>query len=602
MLTSPARVHPAREAALTVQAIWFTGVMAGTALVSAVATPLFAWLGTRWGVVSAPREDRWHKRPTPLLGGAAIALAALTGVALAAPASLTSLVIGACALGAFALGLLDDFRHVAPSTKLAGQVMVAVLLAFGGVRVELIGFTPLAFLVTVFWVVAIMNAVNLLDNMDGLAAGITVIAAGVLGVTAFPWNPFAATLSFATAGAALGFLSQNFFPARVFMGDAGSQLLGFLLAAVALTHRGGAAANAGLAVFGPVLVLALPIFDTAMVATLRRMSGRPISRGGRDHTSHRLAALGLTDRSAVLTLYGIGLALAIVGVIGGSISALLPPLFVLVTVGLILFGIFLSEIEVDSGWSSEQAAREKEPTARAFAIYGRFGAEISMDVVLLTTAYYLAYMVRFEGDQPAAWLHLFTESVPIVVGAEIAALVALGVYRTLWRYLTIQDVVAVGRAIIAGAAVGVFGIVLAFRFEAYSRAVLLLDPIIAFLIVTGSRAFLVWLRQWAASWPHADDRRVLIVGANDRGAVALRFLGHASGVRHRAVGFIDDDPGKRYRRIAGIPIVGTSRELPSVVQRLRPDLVLFATAGDGASLRAACEELGVPWRELSVEA
>ncbi|MGH2500338.1 MAG: glycosyltransferase family 4 protein, partial [Candidatus Limnocylindria bacterium] len=155
-------------------------------LVSALATPAFARLARRIGLVVAPRADRWHRQPTPLLGGAAIALGLALVLVLALPLDLTTLVVLVCATGAFALGLLDDFRHLAPSTKLVGQVMIASLLAFGGVRVELIEFAPASYVVTVLWVVGIMNAFNLIDNMDGLAAGVGAIAGIALAVAAAP--------------------------------------------------------------------------------------------------------------------------------------------------------------------------------------------------------------------------------------------------------------------------------------------------------------------------------------------------------------------------------------------------------------------------------
>src|SRR2546428_2490738 len=261
-------------------------------------------------MVVAPRADRWHRSPTPVLGGAAITLAAVLIIVTLLPVSRLSATITIGLFAAFALGLLDDFRHIAPSTKLVGQAVIASLLFFGGVRVEIIEIEPLAYVATVLWVVGLMNAVNLIDNMDGLAGGIVAIAGLALGISAVPENPPAALVAGAAAGAALGFLVHNFPPARVFMGDAGSMLCGYLLAAAALLHTASGAANVGLALLAPLALLALPIFDTALVTTSRRLVGLPISQGGRDHTSHRLAALGLSDRGVVLLLYAIAAVLA----------------------------------------------------------------------------------------------------------------------------------------------------------------------------------------------------------------------------------------------------------------------------------------------------
>src|SRR3989454_3661045 len=221
--------------------------------------------------------------------------------------------------------------------------------------------SPLAYLAAVLWVVGLMNAVNLIDNRDGLAAGIVAIAGIALGVSALPENPTAGIVAGAAAGASLGFLVHNFPPARVFMGDAGSLVCGYLLAAAALLHTASGAANVGLAVLAPLALLALPIFDTALVTTSRRLVGLPISQGGRDHTSHRLAALGLSDRGVVLLLYAIAAFLAGSALLAEEFSGLVFPLFALALIGLALFGVFLYDVDV---YGAGAGKRERGPIAR----------------------------------------------------------------------------------------------------------------------------------------------------------------------------------------------------------------------------------------------
>jgi UDP-GlcNAc:undecaprenyl-phosphate/decaprenyl-phosphate GlcNAc-1-phosphate transferase len=513
------------------------------------------------------------------------------------------LAVIAGAAAAFALGLLDDFRHIAPATKLVGQVLIAAMLVVGGIEVRIIEFPPLSFLVTVFWIVGMMNAVNLLDNMDGLAAGIAAIAAAFLGITAFA-NPEAgvlpgtALLASVTAGASIGFLFHNFAPARVFMGDAGSLVLGYLLAVIALFHTASGAANLTLALVAPLAILALPLFDTIFVATSRRIAGIPISKGGRDHTSHRLAALGLSDRSAVVALYAIAAAFAVLGVAADAISAFVVPLAALGTVGLVLFGIFLHEVDV---YGSRRTARPNALTS-ALRIYGRFGAEVGLDVVLLTSAYYLAYVVRFEGLPIGIWMRRFVESVPLVVGIQLGALVGLGVYRTLWRYLGISDTVAIVRAIAIGTGLAVLAILVVFRFQDYSRAVFLLDVLIASVLVVASRAFLLWLRHSLGGRPRSDARRVLVVGAGDAGVLALRLLTRSSEGRYRPVGFLDDDPGKRYRRVGGVPIVGALGDISGALDRTGADLVILTIGEVGSvdAVRRTCADRGVECRDFLV--
>src|SRR5438093_9447020 len=443
------------------------------AALAAIGTPAFSQLARRVGLVVKPRSDRWSRSPTPLLGGAAVTLAAVVVLVALLPASRVSATIVVGLLAAFALGLLDDFRNITPSAKLVGQAIIASALFFGGVRVEILEFEPLAYLVTVLWVVGLMNAVNLIDNMDGLAGGIVAIAGIALGISALPENPTAGIVAGAAAGAALGFLVSNFPPARVFMGDAGSLVFGYLLAAAALLHTASGAANVSLAVLAPLAVLALPIFDTALVTTSRRLVGRPISQGGRDHTSHRLAALGLTDRGVVLFLYVVAASLAGVALFTEAVRRLILPLFALGVVALVLFGLFLYEVDVYGNRKSE--TRKAGPIARGIATYGRFGAEIALDLVLLTVAYYLAFLLRFEGFAETAWLYLFVQTIPIVVSLQLLSLVVFRAYRTLWRFLALTDVLNMARALTVGGLAAAAVLLVIAPIPGFSRVVLVLD-------------------------------------------------------------------------------------------------------------------------------
>jgi len=579
---------------------------AAAAVLAALATPAFGFLARRIGLVVAPRADRWHTRPTPLLGGAAMALAILVALGVVLPASRVSAVIIVGAAATFALGLLDDFRRMAPSTKLAGQAIIAAGLFFGGVRVEIITFEPVAFVVTVLWVVGLMNAMNLMDNMDGLAAGIAAIASATLAIAAYPETLPVALIGAVTAGAAVGFLLHNFSPARIFMGDSGSLMLGFLLAAAAIVHTASSAANVGLAVLAPLAVLALPLFDTALVTTSRRLAGRPISQGGRDHTSHRLAALGLSDRGVVLFLYVVAASLAGVALFTEAVSGLVLPLFALAAVALVLFGLFLYEVDVYGNRSSE--TRKAGPIARGIATYGRFGAEIALDLVLLTVAYYLAFVLRFEGFAETAWLYLFVQTVPIVVSVQLLALVVFRIYRTLWRFLALTDVLNMARALTVGGLAAAALLLVIAATPGYSRVVLVLDWLLAASLVIGFRASVVWLRHWFTLRPQRGARKVLVIGATDAGALALRLVARMSDARYETVGFLDDDPGKRYRRIAGVPIVGTTDDLGAVLAKYHVDLVLYANdlpVSDESlvdRLEETCRNFGAEWRRFATSA
>lgn len=591
------------EGSVTFQIVLlYLGTLLTAALIAAASTPIFMRLARASGLVVQPSAERWHTQPTPLLGGGAIALGALAaGLAvLGEPGWAPGMVVLSCAGLAFALGLLDDFRHLAPSTKLVGQVLIGSALAVGGVRVELITFAPAAFALTIIWVVAVMNAVNLMDNMDGLAAGVVAISAAVLGVLAVRTNPAATVIAMATAGAAAGFLVHNRYPARVFMGDAGSMFLGFLVAANALLFTASGAATLGLTIIAPLAALALPLFDTVLVAAARGLSGRKIAQGGRDHTSHRLAALGLSDAEAVWLLYLLALAFGALGLALEALAGVAVPLLVVAFVGLGLFGVFLMDVDVHR----PRVRSRRSVFDQALTVRVRFAGEVGLDLVLLTTAYYLAYVLRFEGVAASVWMTQFVQSVPLVVGAQLAALLVVRAYRTLWRYLSVSDVVTLVRAASLGSVAAAVAIVIAFRFEGHSRGVIVLDWLLVVVLLVGSRSFLLWLRHWFALRPRADEVRALVVGANDGGSLALRLLAQSTRAAYRVVGFLDDDPGKLFRHVGGVSVIGSTQELSEKVAEHEVGLVVVALDPAEEHLReriqSACRAAGVECRELLI--
>ena len=245
----------------------------------------------------------------------------------------------------------ERWRALPPQVKLAGQITAACVLMIGGIHIELGRPAPLAAVelaITLLWLIGITNAFNLLDNMDGLSAGIASIA----GLMLFAHNAMQghvplAILWLVVAGAAAGFLIHNFYPATIFMGDCGSMTFGFALAGLALMGARGVASDLFLALLVPIAILGLPIFDTSLVTIVRRIHGRPVTLGGRDHLSHRLVALGLSERGAVLVLYAISAGLGALGLVAlylGFWSALATG--ALAVVAIVLFGVFLGQVRV----------------------------------------------------------------------------------------------------------------------------------------------------------------------------------------------------------------------------------------------------------------
>jgi UDP-GlcNAc:undecaprenyl-phosphate GlcNAc-1-phosphate transferase len=566
------------------------------ALGAGALTPFAARLATALGQVSPPRLDRWGSRPTPMFGGIAIVSAILVPAAILSPDKVPFAVLAVGILAALTLGLVDDIRGLRPTSKLVGQIVIGTGLALAGVRVEAIEIAPLAFLATLAWVVVIMNAVNLMDNMDGLAAGVVGIGSLVL-VLMSPGGGWTAVLAAATTGACLGFLVHNFAPARVYMGDAGSMALGFTLAALTLVLSNEAASNVGLAVFAPLLALGLPIFDTALVTTVRRLEGRPLSQGGRDHTSHRLAALGLSERWTVAVLYVFAAVMAGFGLLAHALGLAFVPLAALALIALILFGAFLAENPAEVARHGELPRATVLGGGRALV---RYGGEIGLDVVLASVALLSAYLIRFESVGSSVSLPLFVAAFPIVVPIQLAAFVLLGLYQILWRYISVVDMLVIGRCVAVGTAVAGLVVLVLQRDLGQSRAVFLIDFLLLALLLGGSRMFFASLRQWFSMQGRATGRRVLIVGANETGVMALRLLLRSAEPLYQPAGFLDDDPGKHRRRIGGVPVVGPVSDLVALAQRERAEVVVLALEDHferEAAVRLQCEELGLELRQ-----
>lgn len=278
--------------------------------ITVISTPLVRRLAVWVGFVDAPTSRKLHNVPMPLMGGLAIvggALAAFLLVTMTLPISLLAPpVIGTILASTVvaAVGLIDDHYHLPAWTKLAGQFAGFLILVAAGIQVRL-GVPPwLNLAVTFLWLAGISNAINFLDNMDGLSAGVSGVAAAfILLLATFNNQYLVAALSAGVLGACLGFLRYNFKPAKIFMGDAGSLFLGFLLAVLALQLRFPDNVNF-VTWMVPVYILGMPIFDTTLVIVSRmRRRVNPFTTAGKDHLSHRLVDAGFTQREAVLILY-----------------------------------------------------------------------------------------------------------------------------------------------------------------------------------------------------------------------------------------------------------------------------------------------------------
>jgi len=321
-------------------------------LLSILLTPLLRRAALKAGFLDEPRPYKFHREPVALLGGVGIYFSFAFSIVVSSDLEkpLLGILLGSILL--LLLGLADDRWGMSPQGKLIGQGVAALVAIAFGIEISFLGTPYLNVLLTLLWIVGIINAFNLLDNMDGLSAGVAFIAASTFAVLAIryaevgPEQLPTSLAAAALAGSCLGFLRYNFKPASIFMGDAGSMILGYVLAALAALGSW-RSPTTPTSILIPLLVLAYPIFDTTLVTILRWKAGRPVFQGGKDHSSHRLVSLGLGEMEVVLLIYLFSLCQALTAALITSITLRLSLIALTVSVAILfIFGMILRKANV----------------------------------------------------------------------------------------------------------------------------------------------------------------------------------------------------------------------------------------------------------------
>ncbi|MES1247816.1 MAG: hypothetical protein ABUS54_09105 [Actinomycetota bacterium] len=535
-------------------------------------------------LVAAPRAERWHTRSTPLLGGSGIFAGLLAAVAIGLALNALDAtrplagVVGGCAL-LFVAGVADDLFHLPPVAKLAAQVAAAVLVIAAGIRVQIIHEPVLAWGLGIFWLVAMTNAFNLLDNMDGLAASLAAIACAFFAIDAFSADPnrLVGIVALGLCLACAGFLPYNLRlrgPAAVFMGDSGSQLLGFAVGALGLDTAWTVAGSTAATLLVPLLILAVPILDTTLVTVVRLLEGRPVSQGGRDHTSHRLVYQGLSDKRAVVLLAIVSGAIGLTSLAYERLNDTRITLAgVLITFAfLVQFGSYLAD------QNRQPEVTEASSFVRSLLIHRRRLIEVLVDFALITSAFTASYFIRLEGSGSVSQRHVFNLTLPALLVARYIFFVIFGLYRGVWRYAGARDAASIFAAVVASEAAAFLFIWVTVDWQTFPRGIFAVDVLVCSLLIAVSRF-------WERAIAHAlrafvgrdDQQRVLIVGAGRSGRSLLRELRESRGVR--VIGFLDDDVRLRHRRIQGVPVIATLDQIGWALGRQDPDAVYVTIPG-----------------------
>jgi len=546
---------------------------------SALLTPLVRAIAIRKGWVAKARTDRWHKKITALMGGIAIFAAMVLPLSFMAdfrsvlvypfsenhngqPVSPGAvLILGAGFL--FLIGLFDDLRNIKPHNKLIAQIIAASLVVFLGFRLHWFTSLTLDTMATLFWIVGVTNAFNLIDNMDGLCAGIGCVASICLALLFYPLDPAAFSISLVLSGAMCGFLIYNFNPAKIFMGDCGSMVIGFCISVLTL-HFSKIVASPSLSlvqVAVPVLVLIVPIFDTTLVTVIRLLSGRKASMGGCDHISHRLVLMGFSERRAVLLLYGVAAISGYAAVFVSLQDTLTSPMVIIpVMMAILLMGVYLSQLRV---YPEKEfcVLRNRNFTPILMNLtYKRQILLVLLDAILVAFSYYIAYRLRFGGEAFALNFNVFLRTLPAVIACKMLVFFWMGVYRAIWGYISTNDVMLHIRASIAGSLLSLAAVTFIYPFIDFYKGIFAIDFLFTASLMLGVRAsfriFLETLKRRTLS-----GAKVVIYGAGRAGELLLREILNNRMLQVKPIGFVDDDVLKKGKKIQGFPIFGTFDDL-----------------------------------------
>ncbi|MBN8549656.1 MAG: hypothetical protein J0M12_10105 [Deltaproteobacteria bacterium] len=617
----------------------------GVFLASFVATyflvPLVSKVALAYGLVDQPGARRLHRNPIPRIGGVAVFAGFHISCALMFLLPITNLggmftlnswlVFLAASSLLLVVGLIDDIRGIRPLTKLLSQMAAASIMFAAGISAgQIFGFAlPVAIdlAATILWFLVIINAFNLIDGMDGLAAGLASIAAlGIIGSLLFRHLPGDALIMIGFLGACLAFLRYNFNPASIFLGDTGSMFLGFTVAAVSLgtCSKGTLLASIGV----PLLAVGVPIFDTLLAIWRRsvrrafpeltgRVAGTGVMHFDMDHLHHRLIRSGLTQRKVAVMLYLTNASLVFVGLASLLFSAQAWGIFVIAfVVGAYIIARHVAYVELwDSGVALIEGFRQPSNPVLAVLLYP------VVDFVLLSGGFLFAAFVCLPPEETVSTYKFLANwffAVPVVCGVPFIVLFLTQTYSRVWSRARIAEFVFVAFAVTAGVVLAwaTSGIISVGSAD-ISIAQWVLYGAVSLALITGIRGLpraindlMSFVGRKVAASQVDKVPNVVLYGAGYRGILYLSLLCRDS-VRSRSprsqsvLGLIDDDRNLRGRLVHGYRVLGGLRDLIGLLRGGKvQEVILTAPLSDKrlARLRRICQETNsslYEWKPIS---
>lgn len=577
--------------------------------ISLVLTPLIRLFAKKANIYDVPSARKVHRKPAPLLGGIPIFVSLnatlligyfLNNVYIKEFLSEKWKPLFLCQLIILVLGIFDDIQKLQPRIKFLIQIFAGCLLLLFGIGINIInnpfsgGLIHLGIWsipITILWVVGITNALNLIDGLDGLAAGTSVIVCVALFGISFLFQNIAMSFVFLIlAGSILGFLRYNFFPAKIFLGDSGSLLLGFLLAVLSI--QGSYKGPTLVAVLVPILALGFPIMET-LLSMIRRflksvhmvdypqkngkfkalfLNGFSMFEADKDHVHHRLLKLGFSQRRAVLILYGFCAALCIFAFLIVTIKNINVTLFMGAVV--IAFVIGIRSLKYQEFKILESGLLL--PLFN-FPVINKRVFQAFFDLFSISLSFYLSFILilrNFGGTEK----NLFIRTLPIVLVIKILIFYLSGLYKRSWVYSSAEDLLSLTKSLVLSSLGSLFILGLVFGIRSFTGILFfLIDFYLATTFIMGYRISYK-LVHGLYNRNHVNiGKKGLIYGAGHRGSVALRELQNNGSTFFSPVGFIDDDISKKGKAFHNYPILGPVEDIEEFVSKNDVKEILVST-------------------------
>ncbi len=555
-------------------------------------------------ILDHPNDRSLHTQPTPRTGGLAVVAGIMTGLLLlhvSYPATLNAmylLVLGAILLAI--VSFLDDRFGVPAAIRIVVHFAVASMLLWGGhtpAMLELPGWTwdpplPLETLILLLFVMWMINLYNFMDGMDGFAGGMAVIGFGtfaILGLKAD--DALFASASLLVSAAAAGFLVFNFPPAKIFLGDTGSSILGYLAAAFSLwgSHQQVFPLWIGILIFSPFIV------DASITLCRRLVRGEKIWKPHRTHYYQRLVQAGLGHRRTVLAEYLLMLLCSLSALYAMAMSA--KDQITLICGWILFYTLLAIAIDTIERLGIEWIASLK---ALSYRLRNRTAALVH-DLLMVPVAWLGAYWLRFNLENiPTVFWYKALALLPLVIVIHGAMFLRFGLYRGIWRFASMPDFIRILKAVLAAVAIFSILILLITQMEGVPRSVFILHGLLLLMLLGFPRFFYRWIKDHRLYY--RPGARVLIVGAGRAGEMLARDLTSNPDGDYQPVAFVDDDPRKQGTEVRGVRVAAPCKHIPQLVLPYQIDLVFLAIPSASARqmrrIVGYCEESGRPFRTL----